>query len=258
MFPTLNSIKTAFLKRCQPHRPIFKVQKRALRKRQLEVHSLTPAVQPRPLQPRPEPKSSEGSGGSGGSGRFASAPSPKDDFRIARLEDTEPKTIGPSIESSKPLSLEDENIRAEKRRALALQHGVYIVSENETLWSIAQTVYEDGRLFRALYELNENQIPNPNVLEPGVEIKTPPLEQLVLNWESSVPVDLRPTQTRSDVYVTQKGDTLFHVARIRLGQASRFNEIMELNRSRLNLDTHHLTELPAGVSLDLPQTQDRQ
>ena len=146
-------------------------------------------------------------------------------------------------------------LEIEKRRETARRNGAYVISENETLWSVAQVVYDDGRLFRALYELNKNQITDPNSLEPGTEIKTPPLDELVLNWESSVPVDLRPSRIRPNVYVTQKGDTVFHIARIRLGQASRFDEILEMNRSRLNLDTHHLTELPPGIPLKLPEHQ---
>ena len=187
--------------------------------------------------------------------RFKSAPSPAAGFRTARLEDHDPETIGKPIPSIESRNLNTDENKIVKRRDSALQDGLYIVSENETLWSISQAVYEDGRLFRALYEVNRNQIPDPNSLQPGVEIKTPPLEELILNWESSVPVDLCPSQLRSDVHITQKGDTLFHVARIRLGQASRFDEILELNRSRLNLDTHHLTELPPGLPLSLPQGQ---
>ena len=90
------------------------------------------------------------------------------------------------------------------------------------------------------------------MLPDGLEILTPPLNELVSNWHDSVPVDLRDPQPASDTYITKQGDTLFHVARIRLGQASRFDELLELNRSKLNLDAHHLTELPAGMKLKLP------
>lgn len=140
----------------------------------------------------------------------------------------------------------------EVRRENAIRRGSYLVSENETLWSVAQVVYEDGRLFRALYEVNRHQIDDPNMLPDGLEILTPPLNELVSNWHDSVPVDLRDPQPASDTYITKQGDTLFHVARIRLGQASRFDELLELNRSKLNLDAHHLTELPAGMKLKLP------
>ena len=179
---------------------------------------------------------------------------------VVDIEMVESQTVAPPIPNAKIGSGDineptiDESA-FEKRRESARRRGAYVISENETLWSIAQAVYDDGRLFRALYDLNKNQIADPNSLEPGTEIKTPPLEELVSNWESSVPVDLRPSRVPANVYVTQKGDTVFHVARIRLGQASRFDEILELNRSRLNLDTHHLTELPPGIPLKLPEYQ---
>ena len=189
------------------------------------------------------------------SNRFSNELEAKFELPAVDIEMVESETVDNPVPTPEMGSEDIDKSSIEKRRETARQRGAYVISENETLWSIAQAVYDDGRLFRALYELNKNQIADPNSLEPGTEIKTPPLEELVLNWESSVPVDLRPSQIRPNVYVTQKGDTVFHVARIRLGQASRFDEILELNRGRLNLDTHHLTKLPAGISLKLPEHQ---
>ena len=54
-------------------------------------------------------------------------------------------------------------------------------------------------------------------------------------------------------YRTEDGDTLFEIARQRLGQASRYLEIYELNRFRIPETANHLTPLGGGIELLLPQ-----
>jgi len=54
-------------------------------------------------------------------------------------------------------------------------------------------------------------------------------------------------------YRTEDGDTLFEIARQRLGQASRYLEIYELNRFRIPEAANHLTPLGGGIELLLPQ-----
>lgn len=133
--------------------------------------------------------------------------------------------------------------------------GRYLVQQGDgSLWNIAQKVYDDGRLFRAIYEINKHTIVDANQLPYGKEIQVPPIEELVSKWSEFVPEDLRPANSdeSANIYVTREGDTLFHVARQQLGQAYRFDELLTLNRGRLPLDTHHLKPLPAGMRLELP------
>ncbi len=128
-----------------------------------------------------------------------------------------------------------------------------IQKSNETLWAVAQDVYGDGRLFRAVYELNRNNIPNPEKLDLGTKLLTPPLEELVQNFSNHVPRDLLPVAPSNSIHITAQGDTLFDIARQKLGQASRFNELIELNQGRLPQDISHLAPLSAGMKLDLPR-----
>lgn len=128
-----------------------------------------------------------------------------------------------------------------------------VQNTDETLWSVAQEVYGDGRLFRALYQINQAKIPDPEKLNVGSQLNTPPLEQLVLQQVEHVPSDLLPEVPAEQVHVTEKGDTLFDIARQRLGQASRFNELIELNLDRLPRDINHLSPLTAGMRISLPK-----
>ena len=54
------------------------------------------------------------------------------------------------------------------------------------------------------------------------------------------------------LYVVREGDNLFHIARNELLQASRYLDILQLNRDDLPADCTHLTPLPAGLKLKLP------
>ena len=54
-------------------------------------------------------------------------------------------------------------------------------------------------------------------------------------------------------YETKAKDTLFGVAQRELGQASRYVDLLELNRFRIPADSDHQTLLPTGIQLLMPQ-----
>lgn len=62
-----------------------------------------------------------------------------------------------------------------------------------------------------------------------------------------------PTKT----YTTQGGETLFEIAARQLGQASRYLEILKLNRVRLGKAVNESTRLPANLLLILPDSSNR-
>ena len=147
------------------------------------------------------------------------------------------------------------------------------VKSGDSFWSIAQESYGDGRFFRALYETNRSIVPGFEDLGDGVEIDVPPMQQLVSRHPSlcpadavrgndpwrATPDDLLETLTddcdsdlRQRLYETKAKDTLFSIAQRQLGQASRYVELIELNRFRIAGDTDHQTLLPAGTQLLLP------
>jgi nucleoid-associated protein YgaU len=161
--------------------------------------------------------------------------------------------LRPVLDSPKPLVAVEP-----KSKPVGVQKskGQYTVeTSGETLFTIAQEVYGDGRLFRAIYELNRNAIPDPDKLEEGVRLQTPPMSELIQNLSDFVPQDLLPATDSEFEYVTSEGDTLFDIARQKLGQASRFDELIDVNRSRLSLDINHLSPLPAGMRIRLPVQQ---
>lgn len=135
----------------------------------------------------------------------------------------------------------------------------YAVGSGESYYSIAQKRYGDGRYFRALCRFNEDRGIAYEQFEDGVEVLVPEVEQLEREYAEICPappadqpvVDQDESSGKS-IHVTREGETLFDIARQRLGQASRFPELAELNAEQLGPKTHHLTRLPAGLKLKLP------
>ena len=136
--------------------------------------------------------------------------------------------------------------------------------------------YGDGRFFRALHEHNLDRITSADRLEPNSVIVIPEIDVLINRYPELCPADkLSAISDSSDddgnnkvakmdydlyeksmdarFHITQRGDTLFDVARQRLGQASRYLEIFELNRFRIPQHANHLTPLRPGLRLLLPE-----
>ncbi len=129
----------------------------------------------------------------------------------------------------------------------------------ESLWEFSARVYGDGRYFAALWAENcgPDQVYGP--FAAGMEIRCPSPGDLCRNWPEycaglGSKNGAQPLN-EPGVYQTQAGDTLFDIARQELGQASRFVELIELNRAKLSAATGHLDPLPAGMKLELPANQ---
>ena len=131
----------------------------------------------------------------------------------------------------------------------------YTVQFGDSFWSIAQSVYDEGRLYRALYEYNRSTIGNYENLTPGATLNTPSRTELEKLFPELCPRDNQSavvTDVDERIHVTKEGDTLFEIARQRYGQASEYLEIQKANTSRLGQDVTHLTPLPEGIRLILP------
>ena len=137
----------------------------------------------------------------------------------------------------------------------------YITREGDNFWSVAQKIYGDGRYFRALYKYNETTVPGFDSLMPGTRLGTPAKSDFVKLWPNLCPdedselvvgIDGPKSDAENRIYVTSEGDTLFEIARQKLGQASRYLEIKKMNDVRLDTGLNHLSPLSKGVRLVLP------
>lgn len=147
-----------------------------------------------------------------------------------------PRTNAPSAEirqvsAATPVAEDDE---------------IMIADEGDSFWLISQRTYGDGRYFDALYQFNKERVRSFNDVPAGTELLTPDVETLRHRWPRLCP--------REEI-LTEDGDTLFEIAGERLGQASRYVELLKLNYQRLPKDVRHDTPLPAGVTIELPRSR---
>ena len=174
-------------------------------------------------------------------------------------------------------SFEAEDARSDNDKVNAFQKDDverYIVKTGDSLWTIAQEFYGDGSWFRALFEHNRVRIGEAGGVVRGFALEIPARQELSRMFPELSPVsassDDHQSQTTSGLtttamtkkldsemeqryHLTEDGETLFEIARQRLGQASRYLEIQQLNQFRLPEKVNHLTPLKRGVRLLLPE-----
>lgn len=163
-------------------------------------------------------------------------------------------------------------------RASSPKHGkppaklgkTYATKKGDSLWTIAQAVYGDGRYFRALHEQNLDRLSLSEAIPTGTLLVVPAIEELQRDYPELCPEQKKDRRAQDEsgaahtnqpledslderFYRTEDSDTLFEIARQRLGQASRYLEIYELNRFRIPETANHLTPLGGGIELLLPQ-----
>lgn len=117
----------------------------------------------------------------------------------------------------------------------------YTVQSGDSLSAIAGRVLGDMNRWTELYELNRDQIPDPNVIYAGLVLKLP-------GGASAAPAPAPKPAAPAPTYTVQSGDSLSAIAGRVLGDMNRWGEIFELNRDQLaNPNVVH-----AGMVLKLP------
>ncbi len=139
-------------------------------------------------------------------------------------------------------------------------NGKYIVMPNDNYSAIAKKVYGNAGYFKALAEYNRGTHPRIHSLQVGDEVLTPELTVLRDKFGSLCPKVRTPadpnqlstlvsTTGPTKVYVVEEGDTIYDIAKFELGKASRWAEIIALNRDVLGSDIHFVRP---GMKLRLP------
>lgn len=94
-----------------------------------------------------------------------------------RREDTtvsgndSPSTSSPSMWEPHP------NVPYEIRREPLNYELIYITTDDTTLTKLAHRYYRDASYWRNIYRVNEDKLPSPDVVPPGVRLRLPPIEE---------------------------------------------------------------------------------
>ncbi len=115
---------------------------------------------------------------------------------------------------------------------------IHRVAEGESLSRIAERVYGDRELWKALAAYNTDRLPNPNVLKTGLVLRIPPKEILTGNAApatTSIAVrDPLTTPAVARAHVVREGETLSEIAAATLGSSRRWPELVAANRDRIS------------------------
>ena len=125
----------------------------------------------------------------------------------------------------------------------------YIVKAGQTLSDVAEDVYgAAGRQeWRRIHEANKYKVPNAHIIWPGLKLRIPSLAK-------PKPTDAKRVLSLGGVrsYMVMPGDTLSEISSKKLGTATRWREILALNRDKLPnefaLRPGMVLKLPAAVS----------
>lgn len=132
------------------------------------------------------------------------------------------------------------------------------VTRGDSFFSVAQEHYQDGRWFHALYLANKDKVEGFDSLSQGMQLTIPSLATLAQRYPKFAVKDTFSDRSsnsiRERIYVTKEQDSLFDIARRKLGQGSRYVEIIELNEIRLPKETGASERLPLNLRLVLPVT----
>ncbi len=138
--------------------------------------------------------------------------------------------------------------------------GKYTVMPNDNYSAIAKRVYGNAGYFKALAEYNRQAHPRIHNLQVDDEVLTPELTLLRDKYGILCPkmrtaaapnrlATLVATTGPTRIYIVEEGDTIYDIAKYELGKASRWAEIIALNRALLGSDIHFVRP---GMKLRLP------
>jgi nucleoid-associated protein YgaU len=122
----------------------------------------------------------------------------------------------------------------------------YVVVENDTLWKIAETKYNDGFAWKEIAKANN--IENPNKLEVGKKLVIPNRENKELAISNENTNSNTNTTITAGEYKVMKGDSLWKIAVRAYGDGFQWTKIWQENKSKL-IDPN---ELEIGMTLIVP------
>lgn len=129
----------------------------------------------------------------------------------------------------------------------------YTVQQGDSLWSLAERFYGEGRRWKKIHEANRDVLPSSTNVPVGVVLVIPAVEApsagvlpAKLSVEAStVPSPIRPAGA---THTVERGQTLYQIALKHYGDGSLWRIIYDANRDRIPAPKR----LPVGAVLVIP------
>jgi nucleoid-associated protein YgaU len=125
----------------------------------------------------------------------------------------------------------------------------YRVQAGDSLWSIAQQLYGNGSLWSQIYNANQGQIANPNLIFPGQVFNIPASSGSGTLTPGTTPPGNQTGGTAGQ-YIVRPGDSLWSIAQSIYGNGGRWQEIYNANTAKIGPNPSLIF---AGTELTIPR-----
>ncbi|WP_339732159.1 LysM peptidoglycan-binding domain-containing protein [uncultured Gimesia sp.] len=152
--------------------------------------------------------------------------------------------------------------------------GEYTVQNGENFWTISKKLYGSGRYFQLLAEINRSRVSDPRKMRPGLKLIAPDQVAIDAQYQArhkstqttisefsgkgatrkpGKPTGFFISQDGRPMYRVGSSDTLTDISQKHLGRSSRWYQIYQINRQRMQ----NPNKLQIGTELQLPYDASR-
>ncbi|HEY9854489.1 MAG TPA: LysM peptidoglycan-binding domain-containing protein [Stenomitos sp.] len=155
-------------------------------------------------------------------------------------------------EVPKPEPQKAEPPKAEPPKPAPAPAPTYTVASGDSLSAIAAATLGDADRWHEIFDLNRDQISDPDLIQPGQVLKLPGGAPAA----AAPPPPPAPKPAPGPSYTVKSGDSLSAIAAATLGDANRWHEIFDLNRDQLSnpnvIQAGQVLKLPGGAKESAP------
>jgi len=188
-----------------------------------------------------------------------------DDSLWPLIQDANPEKIGSHGEVQEGARIEIPELKLEQvlRNDTTDGHGEVarvgiarqriVVQPGQTLGDLARVHLGSARFADQLFEANRHVLADPDVIRAGTELRLPMLGNTKARRRDTTPTPA-PAASRGDrlrTYTVQPGDTLFSIAKQKMGKASQWRRLYEANRRTIRSPD----ALSPGMKLRIPSNK---
>lgn len=177
----------------------------------------------------------------------------------------------PEVSTQEFGSLQEESF---SQQTSAPVGGEYVVQNGENFWTISKKLYGSGRYFQLLARINKSRVSDPRKMRPGLKLIAPDQASIEAQYQASHKTKqttvsefsgsntVRKTGKPSGFFISGDGkpmyrvgsnDTLTDISQRHLGRSSRWFQIYQINRQKLQ----NPNKLKIGTELQLPYDASR-
>jgi nucleoid-associated protein YgaU len=142
-----------------------------------------------------------------------------------------------------------------QRQRQQIQQVIHVVKPGDSVWMIAKKHFGDGEKWRLIQKANPTLVDKHGNVREGARLTIPRVTEspaAPANGARIVAVGNNTSSSGAILYTAQEGDSLWSIAKAKLGEGKEYTRILAMNISLLRGNAKNLK---AGMKLKLPVTR---